>query len=98
MDAEFVHCKSSKDIYFGAHEVVQLHFSGLPIMFGLNYHHQPSDGGNMSIDLPQSVDFPDLNNFSINASSPHNFIQTTDEPELTTQVHSSSSSPHHHHH
>lgn len=49
-------------------------------MFGLNYHHQPSGGGNVSVDL--SVDLhnlddvdlynlydSDLFNFSINGSS-----------------------------
>ena len=68
-------------------------------MFGLNYHHQPSGGGNVSMDL--SVDFynlydSDFYNFSINASSSssllaasnifHNSTQTLDGPELSTQV------------
>ena len=44
-------------------------------MFGLNYHHQPSGGGNISTDLSPdlSVDFfnleeSDFYNFSINSS------------------------------
>ena len=68
-------------------------------MFGLNYHHQPSGGGNVSMDL--SVDLynlydSDFYNFSINASSSsslhaasnifHNSTQTLGGPELSTQV------------
>ena len=68
-------------------------------MFGLNYHHQPSGGGNISTDLSPdlSVDFFNLDDsdffhFSINSSFPsasnisHNSTQTLDGPELSIQV------------
>ena len=66
-------------------------------MFGLNYHHQPSGGGNVSVDLSVDLYDSDLFNFSINGSSSssvyitasnisHNSTQTLDGPELSMEV------------
>ena len=54
-------------------------------MFGLNYHHHPSDQGNASVDLFN----PDLYDPSINRSSVDHFYnstQTLDRLELATKV------------
>ena len=77
----------SEIIIFFLQIVVQrfeLSLAGLPIMFGLNYHHHPSDQGNASVDLFN----PDLYDSSINRSSAdlfYNSTQTLDRLELTTK-------------